>query len=134
MRGDDLFFVSLTDRNPYFARDYINALIGIYVEENLTKKREESYGATRFLDEQIGSYKQKLDEIDAKIIEFRKKTGIFSNVSEASVMAQIAKDQNDLRALRVKKNETTGDHQDDRATVEDAQGNHRPWFQQCDGR
>ncbi len=63
------------------------------MEENLAKKREESYGASRFLDEQIASYKQKLDEIDAKIIEFRKKTGIYSNANEASIMAQIAKDE-----------------------------------------
>lgn len=106
MRGDDLFFVSLTDRNPYFARDYINTLISIYVEENLSKKREESYGASRFLGEQITSYKQKLDEIDAKIIEFRRNTGIYSSANEAMIMDQIAKDEELLRAVRVKRNET----------------------------
>jgi len=105
MRGNDLFFVSLKDVNPYFARDYINTLIGIYVEENVATKREESYGATRFLNEQIGTYKQKLDEIDAKIIDFRRKNGIFSNVNEELLMSQVASDEEELRALRLRKNE-----------------------------
>jgi len=105
MRGNDLFFVSLTDVNPQFARDYINTLIGIYVEENVATKREESYGATRFLNEQIGTYKQKLDEIDAKIIDFRRKTGIFSNVDENQLMTQFAADEEELRAIRLRKNE-----------------------------
>jgi polysaccharide biosynthesis transport protein len=105
MRGDDLFFVSMTHRNPYFARDYINALINIYVEENLAAKREESYGASRFLSEQVVTYKRKLDEIDAKIIEFRKKVGIYSNASEGAIISQIAKDEDELRSIRLKKNE-----------------------------
>jgi polysaccharide chain length determinant protein (PEP-CTERM system associated) len=105
MRGEDLFFVTLIDKDPYFARDYINTLINIYVEENLTKKREESYGASRFLTEQISGLKQKLDEIDARIIEFRKKTGIYSNANESAIMVQIESDEEDLRELRIKKNE-----------------------------
>jgi len=105
MRGNDLFFVSMVDRDPYFARDYINTLIGIYVEENVSSKREETYGATRFLSEQLETYKKKLDEIDGKIIEFRRQTGIFSNTNEATIMAQVAADEEELRALRLRKNE-----------------------------
>jgi polysaccharide chain length determinant protein (PEP-CTERM system associated) len=105
MRGEDLFFVSMTHGNPYFARDYINTLITIYVEENLAAKRDESYGASRFLSEQIATYKRKLDEIDAKIIDFRRKVGIYSNASEGAIIAQIGKDEDDLSAIRLKKNE-----------------------------
>lgn len=105
MRGDDLFFISLVDRNPYFARDYINTLVSIYVEENLAKKREESYGASRFLGEQIASYKKKLDEIDAKIIEFRRNSGIYSNADETTIMTQVVTDEDQLREVRVRRNE-----------------------------
>jgi polysaccharide chain length determinant protein (PEP-CTERM system associated) len=105
MRGNDLFFVSIEDINPYFASDYINTLTGIYVEENVATKREESYGATRFLNEQTASYKQKLDDIDAKIIDFRRKTGIFSNINENVLMAQVAADEEELRALKLRRNE-----------------------------
>ena len=83
VRGNDLFFVSMIDSDPVFAKEYINTLVNIYVEENLSDKREESYGANRFLTEQVTFYKQKLDEIDARIIDFRRETGIYSTVNEA---------------------------------------------------
>lgn len=103
VRGQDLFFVSMIDPDPYFAKEYINTLVSIYVEENMSDKREESYGANRFLTEQVAFYKQKLDEIDAKLIQFRKETGIYSAVNEPSVMAQIAKDEETLREIKGQK-------------------------------
>ncbi|MDT8422100.1 MAG: GNVR domain-containing protein [Desulfuromonadales bacterium] len=103
VRGQDLFFVSITDPDPTFAKNYINTLVNIYVEENLADKRQESYGANRFLTEQVTFYKQKLDEVDAKIIEFRKASGIFSTVNEPTIMAQIARDEETLKELRGQK-------------------------------
>ena len=105
-RGQDLFFISLIDPDPNFAKDYINTLVSTYVEDNLSKKREESYGANRFINEQVVLYKQKLDEIDARILEFRKKTGIYSTVNEASIVAQIAKDEEALNQIRGQKIES----------------------------
>ncbi len=106
IRGEDLFFVSMTDPEPSFAKDYINTLVNIYVEENVSDKREESYGANRFLAEQVTFYKQKLDEIDAKIIDFRKETGIYSTIDEPTIMAQIAKDEETLREIKGQKSQT----------------------------
>ncbi|MCF6238790.1 MAG: hypothetical protein L3J79_08280, partial [Candidatus Marinimicrobia bacterium] len=106
VRGKDLFFVSMVGPDPYFAKEYINTLVSIYVEENLADKREESYGANRFLTEQVAFYKQKLDEIDAKIIDFRKETGIYSTVNEAGLMAQIAEDEAALKMIKGQKIES----------------------------
>ena len=78
----------------------------LYVEENLSQKREESYGANRFINEQVTFYKQKLDEVDAKILDFRKKTGIYSTMNEASLMAQIAKDEEALNEIKRQKTES----------------------------
>ena len=47
---NELFIVSFTDSNQVFAHEYVNALVKLYVEENLGGKREETYGANRFLD------------------------------------------------------------------------------------
>ncbi|MGK2907450.1 MAG: XrtA system polysaccharide chain length determinant [Desulfuromonadales bacterium] len=106
VRGNDLFFVSMTDPDPSFAKDYINNLVNIYVEENLSVKREESYGANRFLSEQVAFYKQKLDEIDTKILDFRKQTGIYSTINETSLMTQIADDEEALNEIKGKKIES----------------------------
>jgi polysaccharide chain length determinant protein (PEP-CTERM system associated) len=105
IRGDDLFFVSIVHPDPEFAKNYINALVSAYVEENLASKREESFGASRFISEQVVFYKNKLDAIEDEINQFRKKTGIFSSVSEASIIEEIKLVEEELKGLRVKKNE-----------------------------
>ncbi len=106
VRGNDLFFVSIVDSDPVFAREYINTLVNIYVEENISDKREESYGANRFLSEQVTFYKQKLDEIDARIIDYRRETGIYSSINQATVMAQIELDEEALRMIKGPKTQT----------------------------
>jgi polysaccharide chain length determinant protein (PEP-CTERM system associated) len=105
IKGNDLFFVSIVHTDPVFAKDYINTLVTTYVEENISDKRKESYGANRFLSEQLAVYKQKLDAIEDEIFRYRKKAGIFSNVSEASLMEEIKLGEQELKKLKTSRNE-----------------------------
>ncbi len=70
---DGLITVSFIDGNPRLARDYVNTLVRRFIEDNLSAKREASYGATSFLSEQIASYKEKIDKADAEINKFRRR-------------------------------------------------------------
>ncbi len=88
-RNMDLFTVSLIDSNPEFAQRFINTLVGTYVEENLSAKRDETYGANRFLEEQLDVFKDKLEKAEDRIIGFRKKQGIYFSVNEAGTIAKI---------------------------------------------
>jgi polysaccharide chain length determinant protein (PEP-CTERM system associated) len=105
IKGNDLFFISFIDPDPQFAKDYINTLVNTYVEENIADKREESYGAGRFLSEQVTFYKQKLDKLDEAINNHRKKTGIFTTVTEQSIIAEIKDYEEELKELLFDKNE-----------------------------
>lgn len=87
-RGD-LFRLSLTDSNPVFARDFINTLVGTYVEENISAKREETYGASRFLDEQLALFKVRLDRAEDAIIQFRRQHNVFLGEDERSKVADM---------------------------------------------
>jgi len=89
VRGNDLFTVSLQSKDPAFLPKYINTLVGKYVEENISSKREEAYGADRFLDEQINLFKDKLEKAENVIIEFRQKQGLYFNVDEKSTVEEI---------------------------------------------
>ncbi len=89
VRGQELFMVSIKDKSPRFARDYINTLVGKYVEENISAKREETYGANRFLAEQIEVFKGRLEAAEDKIIQFRKKNGVYFSVDEGTTLANI---------------------------------------------
>ncbi len=63
----DLFIVSYRDTDPKLAANYVNLLVRRYIEENLSLKREEAYGANRFIMEQIDIFKDKIDRADAEI-------------------------------------------------------------------
>ncbi|MDO3379698.1 XrtA system polysaccharide chain length determinant [Geoalkalibacter halelectricus] len=105
MRGQELFIVSLRDEDPVFARDFINALVGTYVEENIASKREEAFGAGRFISEQLTFFKQRLDEAQDRVIQFRRDREIYSTVSEAALLENIKRAEEGLEQIKMQKNE-----------------------------
>jgi polysaccharide chain length determinant protein (PEP-CTERM system associated) len=82
---EGLITVSFVDKSPRLARDYVNALVRRYLEENLSSKREESYGATSFLSDQVASSKMKLDKIDTEIAGLRAKYGVALDIPPGSI-------------------------------------------------
>ncbi len=68
---DNLFNLSYQDRHPERARQIVQALVSLFVESGLVGKQQDSTSARRFIDEQIGSYEQKLDEAENRLKEFR---------------------------------------------------------------
>ena len=101
IRGKELFTLSLIDKDPVFAQNFVNTLVGTYVEENISAKREETYGANRFLDEQIEIFKGKLEAAEDKIIDFRKKNGIYFSVDEKSTLANIRELESQIEAIEL---------------------------------
>src|SRR5512139_590448 len=86
VKGNDLFIVSILDQSPKLARDYVNTLVRRYVEENTTSKREEAYGAGKFLNEQIVVQKTKLDKAEDAVIKYRQDKGLYLAVDEKSII------------------------------------------------
>ncbi len=77
-QGVDFFTVSFKDKDPQFARDYVNAMIGKYIGESVGSKKEESFGANKFLLGQIEQYKEKLEKVDAEIALLQKDRSVIS--------------------------------------------------------
>ncbi len=73
-RETDLFTVSYTNSSPKLASDFVNSLVRRYIEENVSNKREQAYGASQFLLDQISSFKIKLDKLEMSIARQRKDT------------------------------------------------------------
>ncbi len=88
-RRMDRFTLSIVDSDPHFAQTFINTLVSLYVEENLSDKRNETYGANRFLQDQIDIFKQKLEASEDKIIAYRKKQGVYFSTDEGATLADI---------------------------------------------
>lgn len=114
----DFFTVSFRHRNPKTARDYVNTLVGRYIEENLGAKRESSVGANRFLLDQINHYKSKVGNLEAEIISLGKDQAVvlYDKLTElqrrqAELLVQytenhpeVVKVQNEIAAIKVQAN------------------------------
>jgi len=88
----DIFTVTYRDRDPRFARDYVNALVRRYVVENLSTNQAEALGANRFLYEQMELYKKKIDRIDKELDQRKKQRG----VQTAGRLAELQRKYDDL--------------------------------------
>lgn len=84
-----VFIISFYDRNPQFARDYVNALVRRYVEESASSKRAESSDATKMLEEQMATMKARLDESEAMVDSYRRNNGDVLGQSEVTLLGEI---------------------------------------------
>ncbi len=75
-RDVDFFTVSYQNRDPRFARDYVNNVVSKYIETTIGSKREDSFGANRFLLDQINQLKEKVGKLDAEIAMLKKDQNI----------------------------------------------------------
>ncbi len=101
----DLFIISYRNKDPKFARDFVNTLVRLYIEGNLSEKREEAFGANTFLSQQIKYFEDKLDKIDRKIVNFRKEKDIFIAIDENRVVNEIKSAEEHLEELGIKSEE-----------------------------
>jgi len=105
IRGNDLFTVSIRDGDPKLATDYVNTLVRKYVEENVSTKRQDSYGANAFITEQIKTFKEKFDQSENQIIAFRQKRGVSVGLDENLLVQDIRIYKTELERDKIKKNE-----------------------------
>ena len=100
---EGLFVISFQDHNPRIARDYVNALVRRYIDENTSSKREESYGATKFISEQLSVFKEKLEKSEEAANSFKRGPGAIASMDPSLLLKDINDSQQRLDDLRIKK-------------------------------
>jgi len=99
---EGLFVISYQDTNPKLARDYVNALVRRYIDENTSSKREESYGATKFVSEQLTTFKQKLDKSEEAANNFKSGSGSVASMDPSLLLKDISDSQQRVDDLRIR--------------------------------
>jgi len=97
-----LLAISFLDRDPTFARDFVNTMARVYIEENTSTKREESTEASKFLADQIQTYKKRLDEADAAINAYKSEKGLILSSDETFIRGQISDAEKKIEELNLK--------------------------------
>lgn len=99
---EGLFIISFQDHSPKLARDYVNALVRRYIDENTSSKREESYGATKFLSEQMGTFKEKLQKSEEAANAYKRGAGSIATMDPSSLLKDINDSQQRADDLKIK--------------------------------
>ncbi len=100
-----LFFISYTDSSPYLARDFVNTITRLYIEENTAAKRKESYDATSFLSDQIQVFQKRIESAQQAIDSFKAEKGMYLGLNEQILRQQIKDNEKKLEDLRIQKTE-----------------------------
>jgi polysaccharide chain length determinant protein (PEP-CTERM system associated) len=98
-----IVFISFVDSDPKFARDLINTMAQVYIESNTASKRDESLDATRFLSEQIESFKKRIDAVEEEINQYKADHGLQLAVDETIIRFEIAEAEKKLESIRARR-------------------------------
>lgn len=72
-RKQNLYTITYQNKNPKLAKDVVQALLTIFVEQTLGDTRQDSNSAQRFLVQQIAEYEARLIKAENILTEFKRK-------------------------------------------------------------
>ncbi|QID18551.1 chain length-determining protein [Nitrogeniibacter mangrovi] len=87
---DNLFTLSYEDTQPERAKRVVQSLVSIFVESGLGDKRKDTDTARRFIEEQIKTYEQRLEEAENRLKDFRIKNLPLMGSSGKDYVSQVA--------------------------------------------
>ena len=116
LKDKHLFTISFTDQNPQMARDFVNTLVRVYIEQNMSSKRGESYDATKFLTEQIATFNSKLEKAESEVNNYKRNKGGIIAIDEGKLFQEISLAQQKLYDLELRRHQLEGMRQVTRKT------------------
>jgi polysaccharide chain length determinant protein (PEP-CTERM system associated) len=100
---DGVFKIALRDKDPLFARDFINTLTRKYIDDNTSSKREESLDATKFLADQIETFKKRIDIADEAINRYKSEKGLILSNDDVYLRGEIDNAEKKLEEITIRR-------------------------------
>ena len=92
--GTALFIISHRGEDPKISRDIVNTLVSEYIEENMGHRVSDASGAYEFIKNQLEEYKNKLEESDKAVRDFRERHPHMVPQNDTSLLQRIESLQN----------------------------------------
>jgi polysaccharide chain length determinant protein (PEP-CTERM system associated) len=70
---ENIFTISFTDKNPNKARDVVQSVIDVFIENTHGANRKDTDSAQKFLDSQIKEYENRLLKSETRLTNFKQK-------------------------------------------------------------
>lgn len=72
-KRQNIFNITFTDEDPIMARDVVQSVITVFIENTRGENRRDSDSAQKFLDNQINEYENRLSTAEARLTNFKQK-------------------------------------------------------------
>ena len=105
---NNLFIISFVHSDPRISRDFVNTLVRLYIEQNTSSKRGESYDATKFLSEQISAFNVKLQKAENDLNDYKRDKGGVISIDEGKLFEEINLAQQKLYDLELRRRQLEG--------------------------
>ncbi|WP_136526847.1 XrtA system polysaccharide chain length determinant [Geomonas ferrireducens] len=105
---NNLFIISFSHSDPRISRDFVNTLVRLYIEQNTSSKRGESYDATKFLAEQIQNFNTKLEKAEGEVNAYKREKGGIISIDEGKLFEEINIAQQKLYDLQLRRRQLEG--------------------------
>lgn len=90
--------VSYTNTDPALARDIVNTLVQVYLDQSLSFKTEEASHTVKFVEEQLNSTRDELDKSEKKLQIYKSDSGVVKLDTEAEELIKKLSDIEKERA------------------------------------
>ena len=88
-RETNMFNVSFRGKDPKRVADIVNVIVGVYIDEKMRSRRTDTSEAYDFIQSQLLEYKNKLEESDRNIREFKEKNPNLVPQSETTLLTRL---------------------------------------------
>lgn len=99
--GGNLYVISLRDPDPSRAKTVVASLVEIFVDSGVDAKQKDSREASKFIDEQIKTYEEKLVSAENKLKEYKVRNFGVSGVSNQDYFGRMSALSDEIGRLRV---------------------------------
>lgn len=86
----NLYLLTYRDTDPHRAQKLMERLVELFVDTGSDSKRKDSEDASRFIDQQIKAYENKLIEAENRLKEFKLRNFGFSGTSDQDYFARMS--------------------------------------------
>ena len=97
----NLYVITYRDANPEQARRVVQSLLGIFVEQSLGDKKQDTQTAMKFVDDQIKRYEESLKTAENRLKEFKLKYMSVGEREGPDYFARMSRLRTDMEGARM---------------------------------
>ncbi|NNM82243.1 MAG: chain length-determining protein [Burkholderiales bacterium] len=105
---DNLYTISYENRDPTLAKKVVQTLLNIFVENGLGSNRKNIASSTKFIEEQLQSYEEKLINAENALKDFKRRNiGVMPGETGQDYYSELAAVEENINQAQMSLNEAT---------------------------